>query len=189
MTWITRLLIVGLCTAPLAVAAADDAPAAKKPAAPTPALEPVLLETPGAPVAVAPGHAAGEFLFGTQEKKVVRYTVGSGFAWHNDIGELPADGLAMGPQGKRVLASTARELIALAGADGSILWRTKRPVAFAFSPDGTKIFTVSKKGSLAELNAATGVQAATRQAADKREVVLASMHAARGLAVLGVADG
>ncbi|MDF1702759.1 MAG: PQQ-binding-like beta-propeller repeat protein [Planctomycetota bacterium] len=196
MRWITRLLIGGLCAAPLATAVADDAPQAKQPApaaktAPRAqaTLEAVLLKTPGAPVAVAPGHAPGEFLFGTREKRVVRFAVGRGLAWQSDVGELPVDRLAMGPDGKRALASTARELIALAGADGTILWRAKRAVAFAFSPDGTQVFTVSKKGALAVLDAATGAQATTRQAADKREVVLASMHAASGLAVLGVADG
>ncbi len=180
-----------------AAASADETPAPArtqpKPGAAkaieSKAIEPRAVEVPGTAVAVAPDPAAGAFVVATQEAKLHRVAPGKGVTWSASLGEHAADRIAASPRGDVVVAAGALELLGVATKDGSIAWRMKRPVAFAFSSDGKALTTVTKKGLINLYDPATGDLTSTRRSDAKREVALASLHPPSGLAVLGVADG
>lgn len=147
------------------------------------------VDLPGTPVTVAAGDGPTALYFGSDQGQLYRYAGAKGVTWRASLGKDPADRIVAGSRGDVVVASTATELIALSKRDGSLLWRAKRPITFDLSADGRTLFTISKRGDITELDAATGTERATRKAADRREVALASLHPGSGLAVLGVADG
>ena len=195
---IRPLLLLPLFLAIAAPALADEPPATATPptkdapasdAAATKGIVPKAVALPGTAVAIAPDRAAGTFLVATQEAKLHRVSATKGVTWSASLGEHAADKLAASPRGDVVVAASALELLGVATEDGRVLWRAKRPVAFAFSADGKALTTVTKKGHIDIYDPATGDLRSTRTSEAKREVALASVHPASGLAVLGVADG
>lgn len=189
--WMVLALAGGACAeeptkAPVDCGAADEASAEPAPAAPAP-LAATAVPLCATAVAVGTGAAADEVLVGLGDGAVLRWGVGHGVTWRGTTGGEPADALVAAPRGGRIAVTTATELLLFGGAAEPI-WRTARPVAFAFSPDGAELLTIGKH-ALAAYAADTGEARRRQRFADKREIVKASMHVGSGLAVLGVADG
>lgn len=181
----TRLAVPILLLALAIPAWAEDAPTATKK---TP-LVAQTMKLPSEVFAVAPSHEPASLLVSMMDGSLARVHATKGVTWKASLGKDAAVQLVAASRGDVVLAGTLFELIAVSTKDGSVLWRTKRPVAFDVSADGTQVVTIDKKGAIATLATTTGKVTATTKAADRREVAMASVHAVSGLAVLGVADG
>ncbi|MDA1193775.1 MAG: hypothetical protein O2894_01185 [Planctomycetota bacterium] len=141
----------------------------------------------GTVAAVGTGAAADEVLVGLSDGALLRWTVGQGATWRGTTGGEPADALVAAPRGGRIAVTTAAELLVF-GSGTEPLWRAPRPMAFAFSADGSELLAIGKH-ALAVYAVGTGEATRKQDFADKREIVQASLHPASGLAVLGVADG
>ena len=182
----TIRLVNALVLVALAVPAwAEDAPTTAK-AKP---LVAQAVKLPAEVFAVAPSHEPASMLVSLMDGTLARVDATKGVTWKASLGKDAAVQLVAAPRGDVVLAGTLFELIAVSTKDSSVLWRTKRPVAFDVTADGTQVVTIDKKGVIETLAMDTGKVAATTNAGDKREVAMASVHGRSGLAVLGVADG
>lgn len=152
-------------------------------------IAPQAIEVASPATALARGRAGEEILLATGDGAVLRHEIGRGVTWRGKTGGEAAYALVAAPVGHHLAAATPTELLGFGAKEGGALWRTQRPVAFAFDASGRRLVTLTSEGEVVERDAATGVEVARRRFEEQRRVVLASLHVASGLAVLGVADG
>lgn len=165
------------------------APAWASEEAKAPTIAPKAIDLSSPATALARGREGEEILLATEDGAVLRHRIDRGVTWRSKTGGAAADALAAALAGPHLAAATPTELLVFGAKEGEALWRTKRPVAFAFDAAGKRLVTLTANGEVLELDAATGAEVARRRFDEKREVVRASLHVAAGLAVLGVADG
>lgn len=188
-----RIVSLGLSFAALALPAwagePVPPPAPKAEKAVVPAIVPQSIELPRPATAIARGREGEEILVSTEDGAVVRLVIGRSPTWRATTSGEPADLLAAASNSDFVAAATPREVHVFGAQGGAVCWRVPRPVVFAFDATGQHLVSLTKEGEVVERDAATGKELARRKFADGRRVVKASLHAASGLAVLGVADG